>query len=130
MTIISCLRSQWDRYDGPMLSYTLGLILLFFMGLYAPGVYFLMPVVLFGALIPIAYDGYLDLTQKTLSTEVFLVVATGIALWAGELESITVVLLIMLIAKYFEHVIEARTDSAIESLLKLVPQDVVIKKGP
>lgn len=129
MTILSCLHTVWHKYDGPTLSYTLGLILLFFVGFYAPAVYFLMPAVLLGAFIPIAYDAYLDLTQRTLSTEVFLVVATGIALWAGELESITVVLLIMLIAKYFEHMIEARTDSAIESLLKLVPQDVIIKNG-
>ena len=56
-------------------------------------------------------------------------IATGIALVGHEEAAITVVLIIMLIAHYIEDLIKERTHNALESLVKLIPTDVLIKEG-
>ncbi len=86
-------------------------------------------VPLFLAFIPIAYEGLILLSQKKMSAEFFLSIATIIALIGHEETAITVVLLIMLIAHYIETLIEERTESALEGLVKLIPTDVTVKIG-
>lgn len=81
------------------------------------------------AFIPIVIDGVSDLLDRKITTEFFLIFATGIALVAGQREAITSVLLIMLIAKYIEHRIEDKTEKAIESLIRLIPTQVRLKIG-
>lgn len=121
--------SAWVEYHLGYLAYTLMLVTGFMLNLYLIKHDYVAIIILASALIPIAYDAWGDLVERTLSTEFFLVLATVIALIAGQQESITVVLLIMLVAKYLEKFIEGRTERAVESLLKLVPRDVVIKDG-
>lgn len=81
-----------------------------------------LPLIL--AFIPILFDAIKDILQRKITTELFLIFATAVALFAGEKQAITVVLLIMLIAKYVEDFIEDKTTSAIESLIRLVPKKV------
>ncbi len=81
------------------------------------------------AFIPIAYEAFVLLAQRKISTEFFLVIATIIALIGHEENAIMVVLIIMLIAHYIEDLIKERTEDALESLVKLIPTTVHIKKG-
>ncbi len=83
---------------------------------------------LFLALAPIAYEGILLLFKGRISTEFFLIIATIIAIIGKEEAAITVVLLIMLIAHYIEDLIKERTQNALESLVHLIPTDVLIKR--
>ncbi len=79
---------------------------------------------LFFALVPIALDALKDLYNKKITTELFLILATGVALTAREEQAITVVLIIMHLAKYAEEFIEEKTGRAIESLVRLVSTKV------
>jgi hypothetical protein len=83
----------------------------------------LIPLVL--AFIPILFDAVKDLFAKKITTELFLIFATGVGLIAREELAITVVLLIMHIAKYTEGFIKEKTGNAIESLIRLVPTNVI-----
>lgn len=85
-----------------------------------------IPLIL--ALIPIAYEGIVELFEKKISTEFFLIIATGIAILGHEEAAITVVLIIMLIAHYIEDLIKERTQNALESLVRLIPTDVIVRK--
>ena len=78
------------------------------------------------AFIQIIIDALKNILNRKISTELFIVVATIIGLLAGQTREITVMLLIMLAAKYFETLIESHTDQAIASLIKLVPTHVRI----
>lgn len=91
--------------------------------------HFLIYIPLVLAFIPVLIDAIQDLRNRKISTEIFLVFATIVSLVGSEQRAITLVLLIMIIAKYIEHFIEQRTDSAIESLVKLIPTDVIIEQG-
>ncbi|MBX9830874.1 cation-translocating P-type ATPase [Candidatus Babeliales bacterium] len=79
---------------------------------------------LFVALVPIVIDALKDLYNKKITTELFLIFATGVALAAHEEQAITVVLIIMHLAKYAEEFIKEKTGRAIESLIRLVPTKV------
>lgn len=66
------------------------------------------------------------LKKKQIGTEFFLVFATIAAVIGKQERAIMFVLLIMIIARYIELIIEQRTHNAIESLLKLIPSQVTI----
>lgn len=76
--------------------------------------------------IPIFLAAIKDLFNKKISTEFFLVIATIIALMGREEQAITAVLLIMLLAQFFEFLIENRTESALKSLITLIPHKVIV----
>lgn len=116
-------------YNLPFLAYILGSL-----GLYLAYIFLGLPsvfgyIALFLALAPIAYEGIELLFEKKISTELFITIATVIALLGGQESAITVVLFIMLSAHYIEDLVKERTDDALSSLVKLIPTDVLIKKG-
>lgn len=92
-----------------------------------PDYFIFIPFIL--AFIPICIDAIKDLFERKITTELFLIFATIAAFAAHERQAITVVLLIMLIAKYFEGFIEEKTGKAIESLINLIPTKVTLKIG-
>lgn len=79
------------------------------------------------AIIPIALEAARQLWAKKIGTEIFLVIATVIALIGKQEHAIAVILLIMLIAEYLEGLIEGRTEHELKSLISLIPQTVIIK---
>lgn len=80
------------------------------------------------AFAPIFWAAIKDLRRKRITTEVFLILATILGILAGQTQAITVVLIIMLMAKYVESLIEEKTGQAVSSLIKLIPAKVTIKK--
>lgn len=86
-----------------------------------------VPLIL--AFIPIAYRALKKLKHRKVETEFFLVIATVISLIGHQEHAIGIVLIIMLIAEYLEHLIEERTEKEIKSLIDLVPKKALIKKG-
>jgi len=115
------------KYRLGYLAYVLSVISLFLITLIkdVPHYFIYIPFVL--AFIPICIDAIKDLFERKITTELFLILATATAIAANEKQAITVVLLIMLIAKYFEGFIEEKTGKAIESLINLIPTNVTIR---
>ena len=105
--------------------YTLGTISLFVLSFFLPQNFIYIPLI--AAFLPISTAALGQLRHKRLGTEVFLVIATAISFLGHGEQAITIVLIIMLIAEYLEDIIESKTKSAIESLLKLIPETVLIK---
>jgi heavy metal translocating P-type ATPase len=83
----------------------------------------------FFAWIPVLWGAIGDLREKKIGSEIFFVLASGIALLGGEEQAMTIVLIVVMIAGYFEHLMEEKTERAIESLIKLIPTDVLIQFG-
>lgn len=80
------------------------------------------------AFVPISYAALRKLMQKKIGTEFFLTVATIIALITHQEKAMNVVLIIMLFAEYLEHLITARAHSTLKSLLRMIPDTVIVKK--
>jgi heavy metal translocating P-type ATPase len=117
------------KYRLGYLAYVLVAAFLFLLTLsnQTPHFFIFIPFVL--AFIPICIDAIKDIFERKITTELFLILATATAFAANEKQAITVVLLIMLIAKYFEGFIEEKTGKAIESLINLIPTKVTVKIG-
>lgn len=119
--------SKVQQFHLPYLAYMLLIGGLYLITLYGTSYSFYMFIPLLLAFIPIFINGIQDILQKQVTTEFFLIFATGIAVIAGQQDVITAVLLIMMVAKYAEKFIEERTGKAIESLVRLIPTIVVVK---
>lgn len=78
--------------------------------------------------IPVAWEAIKGLKDKKFGSELFFVLAAVVALLGDEERAITIVLLVVLIANYIEKLVEERTEHAIESLVSLIPTDVLIQK--
>jgi heavy metal translocating P-type ATPase len=126
MKIYNKMVESFYKYNLGHLAYVIFVSALFLIMLTLHAHQTLMYIPLVLALIPIFIDAIKDLFEKKITTELFLIFATGIALIAHEEKSITVVLLIMLIAKYIEEFIKEKTGKAIESLIRLVPSNVTV----
>ena len=87
----------------------------------------LMHGVLLFAFIPVAINAVQQLRNKRIGSEIFLVFATIVAFIGNQEQAIATVLLIMLFAEYLADLIKDRTEHAIQSLVKLIPTDVIIK---
>src|SRR5271170_2681872 len=113
------LFSNIADYRLGYLAYVASLIGIFLLTLFIkPWPYFIwLPLIL--ALIPIFISAVRDLIHKKISTDVFLILATAVGIFAHQVQAITVVLLIMLVAKYVEELIEEKTKKAAQSLIKL-----------
>ncbi len=125
----SMKNSVLKSYNLPFLVY-----ILFSLGLYVTYVLYGLPfwvgyLSLFLAVVPIAYEGIKGLFEGEINTELFITIATVIAVIGNQESAITVVLFIMLAAHYIEDLIKERTDDALSSLVKLIPTDVVVKRG-
>jgi heavy metal translocating P-type ATPase len=114
-------------YNSWRLWYTLITLLLFIASFFLPTFFIYVPLLL--AFLPISFAAFEQIQAKHLGTEVFLVIATVLALIGHGEQAITIVLLIMLFAEYLQDVIESRTESALESLLKLIPETALVKSG-
>ncbi len=119
-----------QSYHPGQLAYIFLVILFFVVQLFGVLPLWWKYVPLLLAFAPIAYEGIYELFfQRQISTEFFLIIATGIALAGHEEAAITVVLIIMLIAHYIEDLIKERTQKSLESLVKLIPSQVLIKEN-
>lgn len=78
--------------------------------------------------IPVAWEAIKGLKEKKFGSELFFVLATIVALLGDEERAITIVLLVVMIANYIEKLVEERTEHAIESLVSLIPTDVLVQK--
>lgn len=117
--------TSFFSYNIGYLSYIALTSFIFISTLFVQFNYFIVLVPLFMAFVPICIDALNCIFSKQITTEFFLIFATGVALIAREEQAITVVLLIMHIAKYVEGFIKKKTGMAIESLIKLVPTNVI-----
>lgn len=95
------------------------------LSLYLPISFIYVPLVL--AFIPIAYKALQKMIHKKISTELFLSIATVISIISHHEKAMVIVLLIMLIAQYLEYLTFLRMQSALKSLMQLVPQQATIK---
>lgn len=67
-----------------------------------------------------------ELRKRQIGTEFFLSFATVVAIMGKQERAITYVLLIMLIARYIELLIEQHTHQAIEGFIKLMPTTAIL----
>lgn len=103
--------------------YLIGIIILDLIALLYPHTYFyVIPItIVWFQMLWIAIKG---LQKKQIGTEFFLVFATIAAVIGKQERAIMFVLLIMLIARYIELIIEQHTHYAIEKLIQLIPSTV------
>ena len=92
-----------------------------------PSYWRFIPIAL--AFFPIAYEAIEQLLHKQISSELFISIATIIALIGGEQSAIFVVLMIMLAAHYLDDLIQQRTEDALGALIQLLPTQVLVKQG-
>ncbi len=117
----SNITSLIQRFNLGFVAYIFLITGLYFWALYFNSYPHMVFIPLMMAFVPIVIDGIKDLFERKITTEFFLIFATGIAIIAGQKEAITAVLLIMMLAKYVEKFIEEKTGRAIESLIRLIP---------
>ena len=118
-------RKTLHTYRLDYILYIIGIIILNAIALYYHQTYFyLIPITI--VWIQMVWIAIHDLKKKQIGTEFFLVFATIAAVIGKQERAIMFVLLIMIIARYIELIIEQRTHSAIEGLLKLIPSEVTI----
>ena len=118
-----------EAYYPHRIIYILFILGLWFIPYYSDMPWYWQYIPLLLAFIPIAYEGIVQLIEGSISSEFFLIIATGIALAGGEEAAIFVVLLIMLVAQYIDTLIKRRTDEALTGLVSLIPSDVLVKRG-
>lgn len=111
------------EYRIDYIAYVIGIIILDIVALRYPQSYlFLVPIgIVWAHMVVIAIA---DLKEHHIGTEFFLVFAALGAVIGRQERAIMFVLLIMIIARYFELFIERRTYRAIEQLIQLIPAQV------
>ena len=102
----------------------IGLFLATFIGQFPHRLQFF---VLLLAWLPVVWGAVKGLQEKKIGSELFFVFATVIALIGHEEQAITVVLIVVMIAGYLERLVEERTERAIESLIRFMPSDVLVR---
>src|SRR5579872_5040666 len=81
------------------------------------------------AWLPLVWKAIEDLRRKQIGNEFFLVFATIFSLIGKQETAIMIILIIMLIAHYAELLIEDRTKRALESIIKLIPTEVIVRSN-
>ena len=91
------------------------------------------PVLLVGVavgLYPLVKTGLLDLIQeRKIGTEIFVTVATLVALVGGEDEAGAVLMVIILIAEFIAELNTDRARASIEALIGSVPRTALVRNG-
>ena len=118
-----------EHYNGGKLAY---ILFTFLLALYVfiadvPHIFRFAPLAL--AAIPVFWEALKGLKDKKFGSELFFAVATVVGIIGDEEIAITIILLVVQVAEYFEHLIEERTEHAVESLLRLVPTDVILDRS-
>lgn len=78
------------------------------------------------AILPILVEAWKELREKTIGSSHFFLIATIISILAHELHAITIVLLIVLVGNFLTHLIEEKTERAIESLMQIIPRSALL----
>ncbi|MBI3231844.1 MAG: cation-translocating P-type ATPase, partial [Candidatus Doudnabacteria bacterium] len=118
-----------SRYHLGQLIYIVFVVGLFLFSFFTNSSHSLKVIVLLTAWVPVIWGAIKGLRGKKLGSEVFFVLATIVALIGHEEQAITVVLIVVMVAEYLEHLVEERTEHAIESLIRLIPTDVIARVG-
>lgn len=79
--------------------------------------------------IPVIISAFGEIKEKKIGSAVFLSLATLIAIVGGEESAALFILLIILVADYFAKILEENTEQAIASLVGMIPDTVLVKKG-
>jgi heavy metal translocating P-type ATPase len=121
-------RKRIKAYHLEQLGYFLCIVVLWLLPSWIelPSYWRYIPLTL--ALLPIAYEAVMQLYQRTVGTEFFLLIASVVALSGGEVSALFLVLIIMLIARYLDSLIKRNTEDAIANLLQIIPHEVLIKQ--
>jgi len=122
-SVIQYIRS----YRLDYLAYIMCIIILFIFAynkIFTP--YFIyIPLLL--AWLPLVWRAITDLQKKQVGNDFFLVFATIFSLIGKQEVAIMVILIIMLVARYAELLIEHQTKQALESIIKLIPTEVIVR---
>lgn len=117
------------HYHLGNLAYVLVVIVLFLVSFAGAFDHRFTLLVFFLAWVPVFWGALKGLKEKSVGSELFFVFAAVVAFIGEEETAMTVVLLVVLVAEYFEHLIEERTEHAIQSLVEYVPTDVVVERN-
>lgn len=126
--ITNQLLSRIEHYRIGYLAYVILVIALALFALHNHESPQLIYVPIFLAWLPLVVTALKDLRHKKIGNEFFLSVATIFGLLGRQEQAIMIVLIIMLIAHYFENVIEFQTETALVNLIKLIPSDVLVQE--
>lgn len=119
-----------EKYHPLRLSYIAVVCGFLFFSLFNDSDHVWRLVTLFLAWAPVAWAAFESLKKKNfLGSELFFVLAAVIALIGDEELAMSVVLVVVLVAEYFEEMVEGRTEKAIESLLRLTPDSAVVQQN-
>lgn len=124
------LALQYIRtYRLDYLAYVLCIIILFVVAHFAilPQQSIYIPLLL--AWLPLVWKAIRDLQKKQIGNEFFLVFATIFSLLGKQETAIMIILIIMLIARYAELLIEHQTQRALEGIMKLIPTEVMVRSN-
>ncbi len=119
---------KYKKYNFLRLLYIVAVLSLFLFAFFTQSDHALRLILLFLAWAPVAWKALEALKEKKFGSELFFVLAAIIALIGDEEFAMTVVLLVVLVAEYFEELVEERTGRAIESLLKLAPDTALVQQ--
>lgn len=78
---------------------------------------------------PTLYEALENLLLGKISTDLFMSIATVIALVGGEQSAIFIVLMILWVAHYLDDLIKKRTEGALSALIEQMPHEVILKDG-
>lgn len=117
------------NYNLKKLLYILLVVGLFVFSFFRPLSHLSSLAIMFLAWLPIAVAAFKDLHEKKLGSEIFFVLASVVAVLGDEEKAITMILIVVMIAEYFEDLIKERTEHAIKSLISYMPENAVVKKG-
>lgn len=123
------VRNLIQSYRLDYLFYVFIIILLFILAhnnLFTP--YFIyIPLILASG--PLAWKALQALQKKEIGNDFFLVFATIFSLIGKQETAIMIVLIIMLIAHYAELLIERKTQQSLESIIRLIPTEVIAREN-
>src|SRR3989338_6189617 len=124
------MMTNFKKYHLSLLLYIAVVLGFFLFSFFTQADHWLRLITLFLAWAPIAWGAFQELKKKNfLGSELFFVLAAFIAVIGDEELAMTVVLLVVLVAEYFEKIVEERTEKAIESLLKLAPDSALVSEN-
>lgn len=118
-----------QKYSLHKVAHILFVVLVFLYTFLTDAPHWLLLATLFLAWAPVAWEALKSLKGKKFGSEIFFFFAAVIAVLGHEELAMTVVLLVVLIAEYFEDIVKERTERAVESLLTLVPRTAYIEQN-
>lgn len=118
-----------QSYRLDYLAYIICIMVLFACAHYMPLPAWFIYIPLLLAWLPLAWKAVADLQKKQIGNEFFLVFATIFSLIGKQETAIMIILIIMLLARYAELLIEHQTKRALETIIHLIPTEVTVRSG-